>query len=92
MVEVFETFPNPKGLIAMSASKYICVLAAPDVKMGQIRVLHCDKGDRIQMISAHQSAIAAMALNNEGNIIATASDKVEFKFFTKILGHTDQNL
>lgn len=76
MVEAFETFPNPKGLIAMSASKYICVLASPDVKIGVVRVLHCDKNDKTLMIQAHQSAIAAMALNNEGNIIATASDKV----------------
>ncbi len=82
MIEVIETCSNPKGLIAVSPSKEICVLASPDKNAGVVRVLHFDKGNKTMMINAHQSAIAAMTLNNDGNLIATASDKVSFLLFT----------
>ena len=76
MIEVLETAPNPKGIVAISPSKEICVLAAPDKTVGLIKVIHFDKGPKQQIIKAHQSTIAAMTLNAEGNLIATASDKV----------------
>lgn len=75
MIEVIETASNVRGVCAVSPSKDICVLAAPDKKVGTIRVIHFDKGSKTLLINAHQSAIASMALNNEGGILATASDK-----------------
>ena len=75
MIEVIETSPNPRGLCAVSPSKEICVLACPDKQAGTVRVIHFDKGSKTTLINAHQSAIAAMTLNVEGSIIATASDK-----------------
>ncbi len=77
MIEVIETAPNPKGLVAVCASKKICVLASPDKNLGVVRVMHFDKGAKTQIINAHQSAVAAIALNTEGNLLATASDKVK---------------
>lgn len=53
MIEVVETCPNPKGLCAISGSKDICVLACPDKKVGSVRIIHFDKGSKVQMIDAH---------------------------------------
>ena len=53
MIEVIETCPNPKGLVAVSPSKEICVLASPDKTIGTIRVLHFDKGMKTQVINVH---------------------------------------
>lgn len=78
MIEVIETCPNPKGLLAVSPSKEICVLASPDKNVGVVRVLHFDKAQKTIMINAHQSSVAAMTLNTEGNLLATASDKVSY--------------
>jgi hypothetical protein len=76
MLEVFETCPNPKGLIAVCSSKEVCVIATPDKSQGTIRVVHFDKGMKCLVINVHQSAVAAMTLNSEGTLLATASDKV----------------
>lgn len=76
MIEVIDTCPNPKGLVAVSPSKEVCVLASPDKAAGVVRVLHFDKAQKTLMITAHQSSVAAMTLNTEGNLLATASDKV----------------
>jgi hypothetical protein len=53
MIEVVETCPNPKGLCAVSGSKDICVLACPDKDIGQVRLIHFDKGSKVQMVNAH---------------------------------------
>lgn len=76
MIEVIETCINLKGLCTISASKEVCVLACPDKKVGTVRIVHFDKGSKTVMINAHQSTLAAITLNTEGNILASASDKV----------------
>ena len=76
MIEVIETCANPKGLCSISPRKEVCVLACPDKNVGTVRVVHFDKGSKTLMINAHQTALAAIALNTEGSILATASDKV----------------
>jgi hypothetical protein len=53
MIEVIDSCPNPKGLIAVSSSKEVCVLASPDKTVGTVRVLHFDKGLKTQVINAH---------------------------------------
>lgn len=53
MIEVIDTIPNPKGICAISPSKEICVLACPDKKIGSVRIVHFDKGNKITMINAH---------------------------------------
>jgi len=53
MIEVIETCPNPRGLLAVSPSKEICVLASPDKSAGIVRVLHFDKAQKTVMITAH---------------------------------------
>ena len=77
MIEVVETCPNIKGLCAISPSKNVCVLACPEKKVGTVRVIHFDKGSKTLIINAHQSSLSSLALNNDGTLLATASDKVK---------------
>lgn len=76
MIEVIETAPNLRGLCAMSPSKDVCLMSCPDKKVGSVRIIHFDKGSKVINVNAHQSNLAALALNNEGTLLATASDKV----------------
>ena len=46
MIEVIETCANPKGIVSVNPSKEICVLAAPDKNVGQIKIIHFDKGPK----------------------------------------------
>ncbi len=60
----------------MSPSKDVCVMACPDKKIGTIRVINFDKASKTVNVNAHQSSLAALALNTEGTLLASASDKV----------------
>lgn len=53
MVEVIETCPNLKGLCAISSSKDVCVMACPDKKPGQIRVIFFDRNSKYITFDAH---------------------------------------
>jgi hypothetical protein len=46
LIEVIETCSNPSGICALSPSKEICVLAAPEKKPGTVRIVHFDKGSK----------------------------------------------
>ena len=78
LLEVVDTCSNPKGICAVSPSKEVCVIAVPEKTAGSVRVVHIDKASKIVNINAHQSPISALALNNEGTILATTSDKVSW--------------
>lgn len=74
LVDRIETCENKLGLCALSPSSTRQVLACPgkpDSK-GQIRVEVC--GTPI-FIQAHESELGAIALNSEGTLVATASQK-----------------
>lgn len=60
--------------MAVSADQKITVLAYPDKTKGYVRVKSYDK-NLTALINAHESEIANLTLNNEGTILATASDK-----------------
>jgi hypothetical protein len=53
LIEVIETCTNQKGICAVSPSKEVCVLAAPEKKVGTVRIVHFDKGSKTQLINAH---------------------------------------
>lgn len=46
LIEVIETCQNIKGICAVSPSKDVCVLAAPEKKAGTVRIVHFDKGSK----------------------------------------------
>eukprot|EP00605_Chrysophyceae_sp_TOSAG23-4_P001367 GSChrysophyteH1.ASY1.ANO1.1487.1 assembled CDS len=60
----YVTYPNPNGLIAQSATQESDVLAVPGPNIGTNT-----------MLKAHESELAAIALNFDGSVLATASDK-----------------
>jgi len=75
MIDVFTTVTNLKGIISVCAQKESCVFAIPDKNEGDVRVVHVDKDNKTTQINAHQTAISALALNFEGTLLASSSDK-----------------
>ena len=68
------TISNEHGLIALCPSSTDMVLACPGLTRGSVRVeLYNIK--RKTFINAHESELAALALNLSGTRLATASDK-----------------
>lgn len=74
-IDTIDTFENPKGIVAVSPDAKITVLAYPDKTKGYVRVKSYDKSITA-LINAHESAISHLALNSDGTLLATASDKV----------------
>jgi len=73
-VDTLDTFENPKGIIAVSADKSTTTIAYPYKTKGYVAVKSYEKTFSA-VISAHESTIAYLALNSEGSLLATASDK-----------------
>ncbi|XP_051141555.1 autophagy-related protein 18a-like isoform X1 [Andrographis paniculata] len=69
-----ETIENPKGLCVVTQVAEPLVLACPGLKRGEVRVEHLGL-NKTQLISAHNSRIACLALSQNGNLLATASTK-----------------
>lgn len=73
-IDTIDTFDNAKGLIAVNPDPKSTVIAYPDKSQGIVRVKFYDR-EFSQVISAHESSIASLAINFEGTLLATASDK-----------------
>lgn len=73
-IDTIDTSENSKGLIAVSTDPLTTVIAHPDNKQGNVRVKFFER-EFSQIICAHESYIAAIALNIDGTLLATASDK-----------------
>lgn len=78
LIEQVDTFPNPRGLCALSQaekpiSKIICL---PAQEKGALKVLNyvVDKSIDI-VIAAHDTEIGAIAVNPNGTLIASASQR-----------------
>lgn len=74
-VDHIETIANPKGLVALCAHTSSNVLVLPGVQKGQVRVELYDL-KKTTFIVAHETNLACLALNVDGTLLATASDKV----------------
>ncbi|XP_075558198.1 autophagy-related 18a isoform X1 [Dermacentor variabilis] len=71
-----ETPPNTKGLCALSPSSDNCYLAYPGSdNFGEVQIFDALNLQAKVMIPAHNSALAALAFNSTGTLIATASTK-----------------
>lgn len=78
-IDTINTYQNKTGIIGISSesnSNIICYSSA----LGEITIKDYDKkkGDTfeiINVIKAHQSEIVAMAMNNDGSLIASASQQ-----------------
>ncbi|XP_071697782.1 autophagy-related protein 18a-like [Rutidosis leptorrhynchoides] len=74
LLQQIETFANPKGLCEVSQASGNFVLVCLGLRKGQVRVEHY-ASKRTKFILAHDSRIACFALSQDGNLIATASNK-----------------
>ena len=72
-LHVFETYDNPHGLVAMSAT----TLAFPGRKPGYLHMFDLATGN-VTIIPAHTTPLAAIAISPNGDIIATASERVTY--------------
>lgn len=74
-LDIIDTFENPKGIVALSYDPNKTVLAYPaDKTKGYVRVKFYEP-NTTSLINAHESTIAYIALNKDGSLLATASDK-----------------
>lgn len=69
-----NTCNNPKGLCVLNTSKDRIVLACPDTGKGKALVKIYTE-EKVVKIEAHETSLACLALNDDGNLLATASDK-----------------
>ncbi|KIZ05596.1 WD repeat domain phosphoinositide-interacting protein 3 [Monoraphidium neglectum] len=74
LLHQIETLANSRGLVALSPSADAVVLACPGLHTGQVRVELYDR-KQTRFISAHNTALAALALSADGKRLATCSDK-----------------
>ena len=81
-IDVLETYNNPQGIFSISNLSNELSIAFPYAKSkGKVQVenylltLDENKKNEQKIINAHESKIAYISMNNEGTILATASDK-----------------
>ncbi|CAJ1438646.1 unnamed protein product, partial [Effrenium voratum] len=84
LLDSIETSSNPKGLCCLSAGERV-VLCCPGMQQGSVLVAFYSNGfgdpaapgerERTMIITAHDSPIAAMALDSSCSLLATASEK-----------------
>jgi len=74
LVDQFETFQNPTGLVSMPSDTEQIIIASLGEKVGQVRVEHYDKRDPI-FIDAHNNAISQLVLSPDGTKLATSSTR-----------------
>mmetsp|Transcript_100170 Transcript_100170/g.283638 ORF Transcript_100170/g.283638 Transcript_100170/m.283638 type:complete len:519 (-) Transcript_100170:181-1737(-) len=90
LLDSIETTDNPKGLCCLGCGNDKVVLVCPGIQQGSVLVIsypasfddpHSSSAvapitrDRTQIIYAHKACIAAMAIDYNGKLLATASDK-----------------
>jgi hypothetical protein len=84
LFDSIETISNPKGLCCLSVGVERAVLVCPGMQKGRALVVFYPRvfGDsapvereRTTIIAAHESAIAAMATDYSGALLATGSDR-----------------
>jgi WD40 repeat protein len=74
LVDHIETAANGKGLCALCPYSSNTVLVCPGLQRGHVRVELYDK-KKTTLIPAHETALSCFALNFDGTLLATASEK-----------------
>eukprot|EP00002_Diphylleia_rotans_P040320 TRINITY_DN9529_c0_g1_i1.p1 TRINITY_DN9529_c0_g1~~TRINITY_DN9529_c0_g1_i1.p1 ORF type:complete len:351 (+),score=66.11 TRINITY_DN9529_c0_g1_i1:61-1113(+) len=73
LLQQIVTVENPKGLCCVSTDASAYVLACPGLQKGYVHIELYDT-KKVVVISAHDNNLTAMALNQEGTKLATASE------------------
>ena len=72
LVDAIDTNINSRGLVALNPDTPNEVLATPDKQEGFVKLTLYRKS-KSHVVKAHEHAIAALALNPDGRLLATAS-------------------
>ena len=78
-IDILDTIENQRGLIAVNTDPNQTVIAFPSIgdkddSKGFIKIKYIEKGNEVS-VHAHDSDVSYIAMNNEGTLIATASNK-----------------
>ncbi|OMJ79533.1 hypothetical protein SteCoe_20425 [Stentor coeruleus] len=74
VIDMINTFHNPHGICCMSNDEMREVLVCPSDKKGNALIKVYTEDKEIE-IDAHETPLACAALNKDGTLLATASDK-----------------
>lgn len=87
---LFSTFSNPSGLVSVNSTENKCIIAFPDQETGHVRIIHVSNSTVLNLESsfneyedqnsmvpfqAHENAIAALKLSQDGQFLVTASTR-----------------
>ena len=73
----FNTCKNSSGLVSIATEPDNTIIAYPSEEQGHVivKTYNSNKESIEKDIQAHESNIACFSLNNNGSLLATASDK-----------------
>jgi WD40 repeat protein len=81
LLDQIDTYPNPKGLCALSPSSDSFVMAVPGMRPGEVRVdvvkdiSSAQPKSHTYTLTAHNNPIHLLALDMKGGRLATCSDR-----------------
>ena len=75
IINIFQTYENYKGLFAISSDDKALVIAFPYRHSGYVKVKNYNSPINVPPINAHDGNIAFIAINHEGTLLATSSEK-----------------
>ena len=74
-IDMYDTYENINGIVSLSSGDFISVLAFPFKKKGTVKIVNFNSHSQPLPINAHESGIACLSINQNGTLLATASDK-----------------
>ena len=75
IINTFQTYDNKKGLFAITSDEKSFVIAFPYKHVGYVKLKNYNSPLNVPTINAHDNNIAFIALNHEGTLLATSSEK-----------------
>ena len=75
ILNIFQTYENKKGLFGLSSDDKALVIAFPYKHSGYVKVKNYNCPLNVPAINAHDGNISNIAINHEGTLLATSSEK-----------------